>query len=156
MPVWGRGEFVVIHETNTMVLKKTLLQPGERGKGGDTTACLVVWPIQTGFFCHSRSWLIRGILDTKCRFLFKSRGREHHCNPTTLTLAANAYWHAKCEWVYLSSFPRARPLTVRATGEWTAVRHLIGYPLTNKISPMPLANDPFNTRYKRTWLSCNC
>ncbi len=35
--------------------------------------------------------------------------------------------------------PRTRPITVRASGDGTAVRHLIGYPLTNKISPTPLA-----------------
>ncbi len=45
------------------------------------------------------------------------------------------YRHAKCEWACLSSFH----VTVRASGEWTAARHLIGYPLTNRISLTPLA-----------------
>ncbi len=37
------------------------------------------------------------------------------------------------------AFPRTRPVTVRASGDGTAVRHLIGYPLTNRLSPTPLA-----------------
>ncbi len=33
------------------------------------------------------------------------------------------------------AFPQTRRITVRASGEWTAAQHLIGYPLTNSISP---------------------
>ncbi len=36
-------------------------------------------------------------------------------------------------------FPRTRRITVRASGEWTAARHQIGYPLANRISSTPLA-----------------
>ncbi len=31
------------------------------------------------------------------------------------------------------TFPPTRPITERASGEWTAARHLIGYLLTNRI-----------------------
>ncbi len=52
-------------------------------------------------------------------------------------------------------FPRPRRITVRASGEWAAAGHLIGYPLTNRISPTPLARRMhLFTRYERTWLSC--
>ncbi len=37
------------------------------------------------------------------------------------------------------AFPRTRRITVSASGEWTAARHLIGYLLTNRVSPTPLA-----------------
>ncbi len=54
------------------------------------------------------------------------------------------------------SFPRSRPNTVRASGEWTAVRHLIGYPSTNRITPTPLAQRiPFFSHCLRAWVSCN-
>ncbi len=33
------------------------------------------------------------------------------------------------------TFPRTRPITVRASGERTAARHLIGYPSTNRLRP---------------------
>ncbi len=33
------------------------------------------------------------------------------------------------------AFPRTHRITVRASGGWTAARHLIGYPLTNRIFP---------------------
>ncbi len=36
------------------------------------------------------------------------------------------------------AFARTRRITVRASGEWTAAQHLIGYPLTNRIPPTPL------------------
>ncbi len=36
-------------------------------------------------------------------------------------------------------FLRTRPITARASGEWTGLKHLIGYPLTNRIPPTPLA-----------------
>ncbi len=35
--------------------------------------------------------------------------------------------------------PRTRPITVRASGDETAARYLIGYPLTNRLSHTPLA-----------------
>ncbi len=35
-------------------------------------------------------------------------------------------------------FPWTRRITVRASGESTAARHLIGYALTNRIPPTPL------------------
>ncbi len=47
------------------------------------------------------------------------------------------------EYAY-QAFPRTRPITVRASGALTAARHLIGYPLANKIPPTPLARQiPF-------------
>ncbi len=48
---------------------------------------------------------------------------------TTLTRIATLSEHA------FRAFPRTRRITVRASGEWTAARNLIGYPLTNRISP---------------------
>ncbi len=36
------------------------------------------------------------------------------------------------------AFPRTRRIAVRASGDWTAAKHLIGYPLTYKIPPSPL------------------
>ncbi len=46
--------------------------------------------------------------------------------------------NVECERAY-QAFPRTRRITVRASGEWTAARHLIGFPLTNRISPTPVA-----------------
>ncbi len=56
-------------------------------------------------------------------------------NSIRLTRISKLYM---CEWAN-QVFPKARPITVRASVVRTAVRHPIGYSLTNSISPMPFA-----------------
>ncbi len=53
--------------------------------------------------------------------------------PQEVNKKIDAYSHAKCERACLSSFP------TDASGEWTAARHLIGYQLTNRFPPTPIA-----------------
>ncbi len=47
----------------------------------------------------------------------------------------DAHWHASCSWACLLRISTDAPITVRASGEWTAERQFISYSLTNMISP---------------------
>ncbi len=52
------------------------------------------------------------------------------------------------------ALPCTRRISVCASGEWTAARHLIGYPLTNRIPHAAFLVNALFMCYKRTWLSC--